>query len=159
MSGVEPDFSKIEGKLMDIDGDNEFAACVRQHLENGNYTLAEPSSRPRGRSRFNLPDPNDFVTECPLKTKSRQYHVTWFDPEDGFAILSIDFDSPEGFQYDRFFQSMFPGKEYWISWQCKGIIQDGSGDNFVSLEITVKRVTGIKVGAGGSCIVLKATAC
>lgn len=48
------------------------------------------------------PNPDNFVTECPIKTRSRTYTLDWTD-----GNITI-FKSPDGFQYDRYFDAMFP---------------------------------------------------
>jgi hypothetical protein len=53
---------------------------------------------------MSLLDFKDFITSSPFKTNSRKYYIEYINNES----KNIEFISPKGFQYDRYFMAMFP---------------------------------------------------
>lgn len=51
------------------------------------------------------PNPQNFITTSPFKTNPTIYTLEWENK------ISYSFTSPAGFQYDRYFTTMFPDDE------------------------------------------------
>lgn len=77
-----------------------------------------------------LPNPENYITDSPFKTKQKIYTLEYQNK------TKTTFTSPAGFQYDKFFITMFPNYDICFTADLITVKEN----NQIICQITVKDV-------------------